>query len=150
MAQEKWDDRVSYLPLESAVKVIESVLSVLLCVCLCFCLWALSRPNRLTYDPEFWYGSWPWPKASATRIIWSNLWEKKCNLALAVSPPWELHMWHALLEIKFRKTLYYTFNILIKFLYSVVILRLWLCLSSQNENIRSCVVILPARNQHCT
>ena len=36
----------AFLPPELAVKVIESVLSVFLYVC----LWALSQPNRLTYD----------------------------------------------------------------------------------------------------
>ncbi len=47
----------SLLPPASAVKVIESEPSV----CVSVCLWTLSRPNRLTYDLDFWHGSWPWP-----------------------------------------------------------------------------------------
>ncbi len=30
-------------------------------VFLCVCVWTLSRLNRLTYNLDFWFGSWPWP-----------------------------------------------------------------------------------------
>ncbi len=46
-----------FLPLTSAVEVIESVQSVCLCVCLCVCVCvcnsALSWLNRLTYGRHF-------------------------------------------------------------------------------------------------
>ncbi len=41
------------LPTPSAIEVIESEP----CVFLCVCVSALSQPNRLTYDLNFWYGS---------------------------------------------------------------------------------------------
>ena len=31
--------------------------AVFLCVCVCVCVCV----NHLTYDLDFWYGSWPWP-----------------------------------------------------------------------------------------
>ena len=44
-----------WLPPTSAVKVIESERER---ECVCECVWALSLPNHLTYDLDFWYESW--------------------------------------------------------------------------------------------